>query len=100
MNEDTIYIAVILTAKEAHRQEVLDALWMLIDPTRAEEGNISYNMHQDKKDPNTFVFYEHWKSQQAIDEHLEKPYLKAFAEATKDKLETWNIMELTRLTVD
>lgn len=100
MNQDTIYIVVIVTAKEGHREEVLDALWKLIDPTREEEGNISYNMHQDIKDPNTFVFYEHWKSQEAIDAHLEKPYLKAYAEATQDKVEVWNIMELTRLTVD
>ncbi len=99
MNEDSIYIVVVIKAKEGHAQHVLDALWKLIEPTRAEDGNISYDMHRDIKNPNTFIFYEHWKSQEAIDEHLEMPYLKAYAEETTDMVEVWDIMELKKLTV-
>ncbi len=98
MNEESIYIVVLITAKEGYRQLVLDSLWKLIDPTREEEGNISYDMHEDKNDPNSFVFYEHWRSQEDIDKHLEMPYLKAYAEDTKDKVELWKIMELRKLT--
>ncbi len=98
--KDSIYIVVVIKTKEGKEEAVLEELWKLIEPTRAEEGNISYNMHRDKKNPQTFVFYEHWRSQEDIDKHLEMPYLKAYAEATQDWVEVWTIMELDKLTQD
>lgn len=31
-----------------------------------------------------FIFYENWRSQQDLDEHLEQPYLKEFVEKAED----------------
>ena len=36
----------------------------LIDITRAEEGCINYDLHQDNENPAHFLFYENWKSRE------------------------------------
>ncbi len=36
----------------------------LIDITRAEEGCINYDLHQDNDIPAHFVFYENWESRE------------------------------------
>lgn len=41
----------------------------LIAASRAEEGNISYDLHESITDPNTMAFIELWKDQAAIDFH-------------------------------
>jgi quinol monooxygenase YgiN len=41
----------------------------LIEASRAEEGNISYALHESITDPNTMAFIEVWKDQDAIDLH-------------------------------
>ena len=35
-------------------------LMKLIDITRAEEGCITYDLHQDNENPAHFLFYENW----------------------------------------
>ena len=39
----------------------------LVEASRDEEGNVSYNLYADLKDPAKFTFIENWKDQTAID---------------------------------
>lgn len=41
----------------------------LVEASRDEEGNVSYNLYADLKDPAKFTFIENWKDQAAIDSH-------------------------------
>ena len=41
----------------------------LIEKSCAEEGNIFYTLNVSKNDPNTLVFIENWKDQEAINFH-------------------------------
>ncbi|MDR0560060.1 MAG: antibiotic biosynthesis monooxygenase [Prevotellaceae bacterium] len=50
----------------------------LIDKSRAEEGNLSYNLFADLKEKNKFVFVEEWKSQSAVDTHFATEHFKNF----------------------
>ncbi|OLP18160.1 hypothetical protein BST81_14180 [Leptolyngbya sp. 'hensonii'] len=45
--------------------------------TRNETGCISYNLHQSDSDPLQFLMLEQWVSQEALDEHLQMPYIKS-----------------------
>ena len=47
-------------------------------PTRAEGGNVSYHYAQSIDDPTEFIFVEVWKSNAAIDLHMNTPFLKRF----------------------
>ncbi|MDR2424817.1 MAG: antibiotic biosynthesis monooxygenase [Prevotellaceae bacterium] len=46
--------------------------------SKAEEGNITYNLFADLKEKNKFVFVEEWKSPAAVDTHFATDHFKAF----------------------
>ena len=62
-------IASLTIKNEKEEANIVKALHAVVDATRKEEGNISYELHQDATNPKTYVFIEVWKSQEAIDSH-------------------------------
>ena len=48
----------------------------LIDETRKENGNISYELYQDVNNPEIFTFIEEWESQEALDQHMQTDHFK------------------------
>jgi len=55
----------------------------LVGPTRSEAGCLNYDLHQGMGDPSLLIFYENWRSQQDLEEHLKKPYIKEWFEKTE-----------------
>ncbi|MBN2131589.1 MAG: antibiotic biosynthesis monooxygenase [Sedimentisphaerales bacterium] len=85
MSEQTVTVIARFKAKEGKVEELESVLMDLIAPTREEPGCVSYVLHHAQDDPRSFLFVENWASQMALDEHLEKPYLKALV-ARADEL--------------
>ena len=86
IDENALMIVANLTIKnEADKVDLVKALHQVVDGTRQEEGCISYVLHQDVSDPMTYIIFEVWKSQEAINFHNETPHFKAFVEAVGDK---------------
>lgn len=56
----------------------------LVEPTRSEEDCLNYDLHQGIDDPSLLFFYENWRSQQDLDEHLEQPYIAEYIEKLGD----------------
>lgn len=67
-----------IKAKPGMETQLKDELLSLIVPTHSEEGCINYDLHQSNQDPTHFIFYENWKSQEDLDQHLGKPYIQGF----------------------
>ncbi|MBI4891022.1 MAG: antibiotic biosynthesis monooxygenase [Acidobacteria bacterium] len=68
-----------LPGKEAElRQALLDC----IEPTRAEEGCVQYDLHESTDTPGHFIFYENWTSREALDRHLATPHLQKLGSLT------------------
>ena len=65
-----------LIAKPDKIEETRAALQTLIDPTRAEEGCIKYELLQNNADPTDFTFVEEWSDDKALDEHLQTDHIK------------------------
>ena len=65
-----------LTAKPDKVAEMRAALEACIEPTRAEEGCILYELMQNNADPTDFTFVEEWTSDEALDAHLETEHLR------------------------
>ena len=82
-----------MRAREGMAELLGEEAGRLVEPTRSEEGCLNYDLHRGIEDPSVFFFYENWRSQQDLDEHLEKPYLKEFAR----KLEDIGELEITTL---
>lgn len=76
MSSKKVTIVAKMKAKPGMQDQVKDVLLALIGPTRSEEGCVFYNLHQDCDDHSAFMFYENWVSREALDEHLQTPYLK------------------------
>ena len=51
-------------------EEVKSVLMALIEPTRQEEGCITYELFQNQTDLTDFTFVEEWESQVLLDTHL------------------------------
>ena len=48
----------------------------LIDETRQEEGNISYELYQNNKNEQILTFIEEWKNQKALETHMETNHFR------------------------
>lgn len=58
-----------LEVQPAKRQEFLEATKTLIEGSRMEAGNISYDLFQSIEDENIFMMIEKWEDQAAIESH-------------------------------
>jgi quinol monooxygenase YgiN len=91
-------IVAYLHGKPEKREALLAILRGFVAPTRAEAGCVEYHLHVSDDDPNLFCFYENWRSRQALDQHLQMPYLKSFFDQRMELLE--KDVELRFLTMD
>lgn len=66
----------LMPARNGRGDDLGEALMALVDRTRQEPGNITYNVHRSNNDPQLWMMYEHWTSQEALDAHFEQPYMK------------------------
>lgn len=73
-----------LRAKPGSEQALEDALIACVVPTRAEAGNVNYDLHRSQTDPATFVIYEGWQSADALESHFHTPHFKVLYVAAED----------------
>ncbi|OGV31263.1 MAG: hypothetical protein A2020_01415 [Lentisphaerae bacterium GWF2_45_14] len=74
--KEQITIVVPIKAKDETRDEVRTRLMEMVRLTRKEAGNINYTLHEEIGNPGSFVIYENWKDQAALDIHMNQDYLK------------------------
>ncbi len=65
-----------LVAKPGLESRVKKELLKMVEETHKEPGCINYDLHVRADDPKTFLFYENWVSQEALDEHMATPHFK------------------------
>jgi len=83
---------------KADKIELVKAeLLKLIDITRAEEGCINYDLHQDNVDPAHFMFYENWESRDLWQAHMGNQHLADYMAATEDAVEEFILNEMTQI---
>ena len=80
------------------RAEVIEAARQYLPLARAEPGVEAFYLSARQDDPNTFVFYEIYKSQAAQDFHLQQDFTKNFLATLKsaqagDRVRT-NLVEI------
>lgn len=65
-------------ARQGYEAIVSDLLKKLVEPTRAEEGCITYNLHQSLSDSKLFVLYQTWASEGHLERHGAAPHTAGF----------------------
>ena len=78
MNDEKIVLVARLKVKEDAIEEAKKAALSITEKSRAEKGNINYDIHQAIDDPTIFVWHETWKNKAAIDEHFATDFFKEF----------------------
>ncbi len=82
----------------ADKVELVKAeLQKLVDITRAEDGCIQYDLHQDNEDPAHFMFYENWTNRELWQAHMSAPHLAAYMAATEGAVENFTLNEMTKV---
>lgn len=69
-------VVAVLTAKSGSEALIRDALASLVEPTRAEEGCLRYDLFSSAADPAVFITIERWRSQEDLDGHLQTPHVQ------------------------
>ena len=87
-----IKIVAIVHIKPEYTEMLLPAFEKLVRASRAEEGNIHYDLHQEIGSPHHFVFVEGWKSQAAVDSHNASPHFQDFVQALDSKTDRLEIV--------
>jgi quinol monooxygenase YgiN len=64
--------------KSEKRQQMIDMAKGLLEPSRSEDGCIFYEFLQDPFDPDSFTFYERWRSREDLTLHSKEPHFKEF----------------------
>jgi quinol monooxygenase YgiN len=54
------------------------ALGEMVEPTRAEPGNLDYQVFRDPKDPSLFVLFERYADEAAFDAHRATPHFSVW----------------------
>lgn len=95
MSNQQLTIVAKIIAKAEKRELVKSELLKLIELTRAEEGCINYDLHQDNDNPNLFLFYENWTSRELWQKHMDNEHLAQYMEATDGAVEEFIVNEMT-----
>lgn len=69
----------------------------LIPITRAEEGCIQYDLHQDNENPAHFMFYENWASRELWQVHMNASHLATYMKATEGAVAEFIVNEMSHI---
>jgi quinol monooxygenase YgiN len=98
MTSEKVIMLIQAKIQPQRRAELVEAARQYLPLVRAEPGVEAFYLTVMKDDPNTFVFYEIYKSQAAQDFHLQQDFTKKFLVTLKgaqvgDRVRT-NLVEL------
>jgi len=80
----TVRVVAHLTAKPDKIEETRAALTALIEPTRAENGCIVYELMQNNAELSDFTFVEEWSSDETLDAHLQSEHIRVLQSQADD----------------
>ena len=84
-----------IVATEEKIELVKSELEKLVPITRAEEGCIQYDLHQDNDKPSHFLFYENWDSRELWQTHMNAQHLQQYMVATDGAVAEFTLHEMT-----
>jgi quinol monooxygenase YgiN len=95
-----IRVVAVLTAKAGKEQQVEQVLRACVQPSRAEDGCLSYVLNRCIEQVGRFVFVERWASHEAIARHRQMSHYTAMANALGELLSDRQVYVLEALAED
>ncbi|SFJ70666.1 Quinol monooxygenase YgiN [Paenibacillus sp. UNC496MF] len=95
---ETITIVALLKGREGYAAQLREVLLKLGASSRAEEGCLTYVLHESRAYPEQFVLYEAWKNEAALAEHLASSHYRAYRRAAKTFIDRRDVYRLNTLS--
>lgn len=89
-----VRVVAVAVAKTEYREDVSRLVKALVSPTRKESGNQQYDLHTVKDEPGTYVFFERWESQQALEQHMKSVHFQTIGKELSEKVVSMDIKVL------
>lgn len=83
-----------LTVKPEYLEDVTQALLAIVAASREEPGCLQYDLHRETGSSNGFVFFERWRSDEAVALHEASEHFQHFIKQLDGKLESIEIKKL------
>jgi quinol monooxygenase YgiN len=88
-----VKVIAVVTAQPGKVEELKSLLFGMIAPTRAEPGNLRYDLWQEQGQPGNFTFDELYADDAAVAAHRASPHFQHYLASVND-LATRNAMVL------
>ena len=88
---EELKIVATIVVKAEFQSDLEKVFHTVVNETRKEAGNISYELHQDIQNPLKYIILEVWRSQEAIDKHNESLHFKAFVDSVEGKVDSLTV---------
>ena len=72
----TVVLSVLWVAREGEEKAVADILRRMAPLSRAEPGCLQYEVNQDRDDPRSFVIFERYVDEAALEAHAASPHVQ------------------------
>ena len=82
-----LQVVATLTAKPEAVDGIREALLLLVEATRQEDGNVSYDLFESASTPRVFYTVETWRSQADFEAHMQTPHLASAVQAAEGNIE-------------
>lgn len=92
-----VYIVAETILKAGQLPALMPALRALVEASRAETGNIRYDLTRDPENPDHLFFLEVWESAEAVARHNASPHFAAFKKAEEGRAEKVIVHKLEKL---
>ena len=78
MATSPVILSVVIEAAAGRERDLAAMLSKLVEPTRSEPGCLGYELNSSQEKSGTFLFYEKFASQAALDDHIKSPHFQGF----------------------
>lgn len=79
-------IVAVFTVKKDSVESFKPLIAPLVEGSRHDAGNLSYEFKQDALDPAVFIVLEKWENDAALESHMDQPHFKRFAAESESML--------------
>lgn len=79
-----VKVIAVITAKAGREEEVSSLLHGMVQPSRAEPGNLQYELWRDTAHPGRYVLEESYRDSVAVSEHRATEHYRAYLSRIQD----------------
>lgn len=83
--------------KPGMKQAFMEATLELIESSRNEEGNISYDLYEEADGGDIMCFIENWRDGNAIKTHFDTPHFKQWLNKKESLVENSEVVKYVKL---